>query len=65
MILAANQFDDHIITDNNTKLLPKFAKKHMVVQIMHLGVNLRKAFLNGILPEDTDSSRHHPVDTIL
>ena len=32
---------------------------------MHLGVNLRKAFLNGILPEDTDSSRHHPVDTFV
>jgi hypothetical protein len=28
---------------------------------MHLGVNLRKAFLNGIAP--STSRKHHPVDT--
>ena len=35
---------------------------------MHLGVNLRKAFLNGIVSEDaiTDSSRkYHPVDKLV
>lgn len=35
---------------------------------MHLGVNLRKAFLSGIVPveDDSPSSReHHPVDTFV
>ena len=35
---------------------------------MHLGINLRKAFLAGIQPEDTNSSnsrKYHPVDTFV
>ena len=35
---------------------------------MHLGVNLRKAFLGGIVKNDSSdvsSDRHHPVDTLV
>ena len=32
---------------------------------MHLGVNLRKAFLNGIDDEEEDSTRYHKVDTLV
>ena len=34
---------------------------------MHLGINLRKAFLSGIIPDDADVSvtKYHPVDTFV
>lgn len=32
---------------------------------MHLGVNLRRSFLNGIEEEEEDSTRYHKVDTLV
>ena len=72
-LLVASTSDLTLIEEckDEAKYGPATVETVEVVEIfcsMHLGVNLRKAFLNGIACQSDDvsnSTKYHPVDTLV